>query len=48
MTEILIFSINNNIIIIKSSETVRILSQKKLISPAVETIAYELTEEEKN
>jgi hypothetical protein len=48
MTEILIFLINNIDITVQSSETVRTLSQEKLISPAVETVAYELTEKEKN
>jgi hypothetical protein len=48
MTEISIFLINNINTIIQSSETVRILSQEKLISPAIETVAYELTKEKRN
>jgi hypothetical protein len=48
MTETLIFSINNIDIAIQSSKIVRTLSQEKLIFPAVETIAYELTEKEKD
>jgi hypothetical protein len=48
MTETSVFSTNNINIAIQSSETVRTLSQKKLISPAVKPVAYELTEEEKN
>jgi hypothetical protein len=48
MTEILIFSINNINITIQSSEIVRTLSQEKLIFPAIETIAYKLTEKERN
>jgi hypothetical protein len=37
-------SINNINIAVQLLETVRTLSQKKLIFPAVETIAYKLTE----
>jgi hypothetical protein len=48
MTEILIFSINNINAAVQSSETVRTLSQKKLIFPAVETVAYKLTKKEKD
>jgi hypothetical protein len=48
MTEISAFSTNNINIAIQSSETVRTLSQEKLIFPAVKTIAYELTEKERN
>jgi hypothetical protein len=48
MTEISIFSINNIDIAVQSSETVQTLSQKKLIFPAIETVAYKLTKKEKN
>jgi hypothetical protein len=48
MTEILIFSTNNINIAVQSSETVRALSQEKLMLSAVKTIAYKLTEEERN
>jgi hypothetical protein len=48
MTEISIFLIIIIIIIIQSSETVRALPQEKLIFPAIKTIAYKLTEKEKN
>jgi hypothetical protein len=48
MTEISIFSINNINITVQSSETVRALSQEKLMLPAVESVTYELTEKEKN
>jgi hypothetical protein len=48
MTEILISSINNINIIVQSSETVRALSQEKLIFPAIKTVAYKLTKKKKN
>jgi hypothetical protein len=48
MTEISIFSINNINIAVQSSEIVQALSQKKLISPAVKSIAYKLTEEKRD
>jgi uncharacterized membrane protein len=48
MTKTLTFSINNIDTIIQSSEIVRTSSQKKLISPAVKTVAYKLTEKERN
>jgi hypothetical protein len=44
MTETSASSINNINIAIQSSETVRTSSQKKLISPAIKTVAYKLTE----
>jgi hypothetical protein len=48
MTEISIFSINNIDAAVQSSEIIRALSQERLMFPAIETVAYELTEEEKN
>jgi hypothetical protein len=48
ITEISVFSINNIDIIIQSSEIVRTSSQKRLIFPAVKTIAYKLIEKERD
>jgi hypothetical protein len=48
ITEISIFSINNISAAVQLSEIVRALSQEKLIFPAVESIAYKLTKEERN
>jgi hypothetical protein len=48
ITEISIFSTNNINATIQLSETIRILSQEKSIFPAIETVAYKLTEEERN
>jgi hypothetical protein len=48
MTEISVFSINNIDAAIQSSEIVRALSQERLMFPAIESVAYELTEEERD
>jgi hypothetical protein len=48
MMEISIFSTNNINTAIQLSETVRTLPQKKLMSPTIKTVAYKLTEEERN
>jgi hypothetical protein len=48
MTKTSIFSTNNISIIIQLSETVRTLSQEKLIFPAVKSVAYKLTEKERD
>jgi hypothetical protein len=48
MTETSIFSINNIDAAVQSSEIIRASSQEKSIFSAVEIVAYELTEKERN